>query len=188
MEEQTEKKKSTAKEIISMLVYVAIIVLVALFIVNFVGQRTIVSGSSMENTLSNGDNLIIDKISYRFTDPKRFEIVIFPDPEDPSKYFIKRIIGLPGETVQIEEDGTILINGEPLEEHYGRETILDPGIAADPITLRPGQYFVMGDNRNNSLDSRYPEVGPISGTKFIGRALCRIYPFNRIRGLLPKAD
>lgn len=186
-EEEFEDEKNSGKsgKILSFLIYLIIIVIIALLIVNFVGQRTIVSGSSMESTLSNGDNLIIDKLTYHFRSPSRFEIVVFPDPEQPSVYFIKRIIGLPGETVQIGQDGTIYIDGKVLHENYGKETIQDPGLAAEPIKLGKDEYFVMGDNRNNSLDSRFSAVGTIHRKEFIGRALCRFYPFNKMRGLLP---
>ena len=184
-DDENENGESRSRKIISMLIYIALVAIFALVIVNFVGQRTIVSGSSMESTLSNGDNLIVDKLTYHFRSPKRFEIVIFPDPEDPKTYFIKRVIGLPGETVQIDASGNILINGKILKENYGRETIQNPGDAITPITLGDDEYFVMGDNRNNSLDSRFPQVGPIHRSKIIGRALCRIYPFNKIKGLVP---
>lgn len=184
-DDENENGESRSRKIISMLIYIALVLIFALVIVNFVGQRTIVSGSSMESTLSNGDNLIVDKLTYHFRSPKRFEIVIFPDPEDPKTYFIKRVIGLPGETVQIDASGNILINGKILKENYGRETIQNPGDAITPITLGDDEYFVMGDNRNNSLDSRFPQVGPIHRSKIIGRALCRIYPFNKIKGLVP---
>ena len=115
----------------------------------------------MENTLHNGDNLIVDKLSYRFRDPERFDIIVFPFQYQANTYYIKRIIGLPGETVQIMEDGSIYINGEKLEESYGREVIQPEtiGRAAEPIVLGEDEYFVMGDNRNNSSDSRTDIVG-----------------------------
>ena len=96
---------------------------------------------------------------------------------------IKRIIGLPGETVQIDENGNIYINGELLEENYGAETIQNPGRAANPITLGDDEYFVMGDNRNNSKDSRSEEVGNVKRSQIIGRAWLRIWPLNKF-GLL----
>ncbi len=114
----------------------------------------------MENTLSDGDNLIVDKITYRFSDPKRYDIIVFPYQYEDNTYFIKRIIGLPGETVQIV-DGTIYIDGEALQESYGREVMKNSGLAADPITLGDDEYFVLGDNRNDSTDSRDPSVGKI---------------------------
>ena len=148
-------------------------------IITYVGQRTQVSGSSMETTLSDGDNLLVDKITYRFSEPKRFDIIVFPFQYDTDTYYIKRIIGMPGETVQIDYDGNIYINGSLLEESYGREVIQNPGRAAEPITLGEDEYFVMGDNRNNSSDSRDPSVGNIHRKDIIGRAWVRIWPFSK---------
>ncbi len=184
--DEDDGNKKKVREALWFILYIAIIVVVAFIIVKFIGQRTVVSGRSMENTLSDGDNLIMDKITYRISNPKRFDIVIFPDPSDPSEYFIKRVIGLPGETVRIGSDGTIYINGKKLTESYGKEVINNPGLAASPITLGKDEYFVLGDNRNDSLDSRFPEVGPIKGDEILGRAVFRIYPFNHMKGLVPK--
>lgn len=179
-EEQTEKKKSgVLREIMGFLLYVAVVVGLTFLIITFVGQRTYVSGSSMENTLSDGDNLIVDKITYRFSDPRRFDIIVFPFEYGDHVYYIKRIIGLPGETVQIE-DGNIYIDGEVLEESYGREVMKDAGIAEDPITLGEDEYFVLGDNRNDSMDSRDPSVGLIDRDDIIGRAWVRIWPLDKI--------
>ena len=142
--------------------------------------RTEVEGASMENTLHNGDNLIVDKLSYRFHDPERFDIIVFPFQYQANTYYIKRSIGLPGETVQIMEDGSIYINGEKLEESYGREVIQPEtiGRAAEPIVLGEEEYFVMGDNRNNSSDSRTDIVGNIKREDIIGKAWLRIWPLS----------
>lgn len=175
--------KSILKEILSTSVYLLLVLLVAYLIVTFVGQRTQVSGSSMETTLSDKDHLIVDKISYRVKNPERFDIIVFPFQYDKEKYYIKRIIGMPGETVQIDDDGTIYIDGKPLEENYGREVIQNPGRAAEAIKLGDDEYFVMGDNRNNSSDSRDPAVGNIHRADIIGRAFIRIWPLSKF-GLL----
>ena len=176
----TEGKKSVIGETVSFILYIAVVFLVTFLVIHYVGQRTQVSGSSMEYTLSDGDNLIVDKISYRFYEPERFDIIVFPFQQEEDTYYIKRIIGLPGETVQIGEDGTILINGMELEESYGREVIQEPGAAAEPLTLREGEYFVLGDNRNASSDSRDPSVGMIQREDIVGRAWLRIYPFDKV--------
>nr|WP_031201380.1 signal peptidase I [Eubacterium sp. 14-2] len=168
------------KETLSFILYIAIVFLVTYLVIHYVGQRTQVSGTSMEYTLSDGDNLIVDKISYRFHEPERFDIIVFPFRYKEDTYYIKRIIGLPGETVQIDDEGNIYIDGEVLEESYGREIILDPGEAASPIELGDGEYFVLGDNRNASSDSRDPSVGKILREDIIGRAWLRLYPFDRI--------
>ena len=171
--------KNIMKEILSTSIYLLVVLCAAYLIITYVGQRTQVSGSSMETTLSDGDNLLVDKITYRFSEPKRFDIIVFPFQYDTDTYYIKRIIGMPGETVQIDYDGNIYINGSLLEESYRREVIQNPGRAAEPITLGEDEYFVMGDNRNNSSDSRDPSVGNIHRKDIIGRAWVRIWPFSK---------
>ncbi len=164
------------KSIISNVLYFAAVLLLSFLIVRFVGQRTEVIGSSMVPTLTDGDQLITDKISYRFTEPERFDIIVFPHEPD-HEFYIKRVIGLPGETVEIDEDGTIYINGEVLSEEYGYgET--RPQELTGPVELGEGEYFVLGDNREVSLDSRYEEVGKIPRSIIIGRAWMRLYPFD----------
>ena len=179
-EEERVKRGKAVRESVSFILYLIVIVVLTFLMIRYVGQRTRVDGSSMENTLTNGDNLIVDKISYRFHEPERFDIIVFPYQYKEDTYFIKRIIGMPGETVQITDKGEILINGEELVESYGREVIKDPGLASDPITLGEDEYFVMGDNRNYSKDSRFPDVGNIKRADIIGKAWLRIYPFDKI--------
>ena len=177
-ETEGTKEKSTMREVISMLIYIAIVLALTFLVVRYVGQRTQVSGDSMYPTLHNGDNLIVDKLSYRFKDPERFDIIVFPYQYKDDTYYIKRIIGLPGETVQIT-DGTIYINGNVLDENYGREKMVSSGLALDEIQLGDDEYFVLGDNRNASSDSREPDVGNIHKDDIIGRAFIRIWPFSR---------
>ena len=167
------------KDIIGMVVYFLIVVAVMVFVVKFIGQRTVVIGDSMQTTLSDGDNLITDKITYRFRDPKRFDIVVFPFKENTSKLLIKRIIGMPGETVQIK-NGKVYINGYELQENYGIAVMDDAGIASEPILLGEDEYFVLGDNRNNSQDSRFSSVGNVSRSDLIGRAWVRLWPLDKI--------
>ena len=171
--------KNVVKEIISTILYILAVLLGTYLLITFVGQRTSVSGSSMEPTLSNNDQLILDKISYRFSEPKRFDIIVFPFQYKENTYYVKRVIGLPGETVQIDLEGNIYINGEILVEDYGKEKINFPGLAVEPITLGNDEYFVMGDNRNNSSDSRDPSVGNIRRSNIIGKAWVRIWPLNK---------
>lgn len=173
------KPKQILKEVISTILYIAVVLAVTWLIITFVGQRTQVNGSSMEPTLSDHDNLIVDKISYRFKDPERFDIIVFPFQYEEDVYYIKRIIGMPGETVFIDLDGTIYIDGEVLQESYGREVMLSPGRAGEPITLGEDEYFVLGDNRNNSSDSRDPSVGNIHRGRIVGKAWVRIWPFHK---------
>lgn len=155
----------------------------ALFIIHFIGQRTQVVGISMEPALSNQDSLIVDKLVYDFKEPDRFDIVVFPYPADPKIKLIKRVIGLPGEQVRIDRTGTIYINEEPLEEYYGKEPIENPGLAGEAILLGEDEYFLLGDNRNNSMDSRDEAVGIVKKKEIIGRASFRIFPLNAFGSL-----
>ena len=175
--------KDTLKEILSTIIYLAVIFILTFLFITFIAQRTEVSGSSMEPTLHDRDSLLVDKLSYRFSDPHRYDIVIFPYKYGDEQYFIKRVIGLPGETVRIDTEGNIYIDGMVLKETYGAEVIQDPGRAVTEITLGEKEYFVMGDNRNHSMDSRDPSVGNISKKDILGRALIRIYPFSSFGGI-----
>lgn len=168
------------KEICNLFLYLLLVGVLTFVVVRFVGQRTVVIGSSMEPTLSDGDNLIVDKISYRFKDPKRYDIIVFPYELDQDTYYIKRVIGLPGESVMIDEAGSIYIDGDKLIESYGMEVIQNPGLAKTQIQLGEEEYFVLGDNRNDSMDSRDSRVGLIKRDEVIGKAWLRIYPFDEI--------
>lgn len=172
--------KKILRNILDFSLYILIILVLSLLVVKYVGQRTVVLGHSMEPTLSDNDNLFVDKISYRFHDPKRFDVIVFPYQYADKTYYIKRVIGLPGETVRIDEKGAVYINDVLLEEGYGKEPIKDPGMAIDGITLQDDEYFVMGDNRNDSSDSRFVSVGNIKRSQILGKAFLRIYPFTKI--------
>lgn len=173
-----EKDFSWKREILSTVLYLLAVVALTFLFVKFVGQRTHVNGDSMNVTLEDGDNLIVDKLSYRFKDPERYDIIVFPYRYQEKTYYIKRIIGLPGETVQII-DGMVYIDGEMLPESYGKEVMEYAGIASEPIELAEDEYFVLGDNRNNSSDSRDPSVGNVHKDQIIGKAFVRIWPLNK---------
>ena len=180
---KVKKKKdpdevNIVKELFSLIIYIGIVILISYLLITYVGQRTTVNGSSMETTLYDGDNLWVDKFTYHFNDPERFDIVVFPYPQNEEIFYVKRIIGLPGETIQITPDGNIYINGELLTESYGKEIIMDGGVASDPITIGPDEYFVMGDNRNDSRDSRWQDVGLIPRDKFVGKVAFRLSPMD----------
>ena len=166
------------KSILSTVLYMMVLLALTVLFIRFVMQRTQVQGNSMQPTLADGDSLMVDKLSYRFKDPERYDIVVFPYRHGEETYIIKRVIGLPGETVQIMPDGRILVNGEVLPEHYGLEVIKNPGRAAEPVTLGTDEYFLMGDNRNNSLDSRDASIGNVKRSDLIGKAFIRVYPFS----------
>lgn len=144
----------------------------------FIGERTKVIGSSMEPKLQDGNQVILDKITYRFQKPKRFEIVVFPGPEGEKQFYVKRIIGLPGETVEITR-GKVYINGQEISVDYAKDHITPNGDLTKAVVLGKDEYFVMGDNRNNSRDSRYLEVGPVKRSEIIGRVIFRIYPWKQ---------
>lgn len=177
--QKEEKETSFLREILGWILYVAIILGVTYLIITYVGQRTRVSGDSMESTLYTGDNLIVDKLSYRFRDPERYEIIVFPYRHESNTYYIKRIVGLPGDTIQIK-NGYLYVNGERSDENYGLERMNVAGIAAEEIHLGEDEYFVLGDNRNNSSDSRDPGVGILKREEIIGRAWIRIWPLKNV--------
>lgn len=178
MEEQKSETNMT-KEIIEMVLYLLFVLLVVWLVITFVGQRTVVDGMSMYDTLDDGDNLWVSKLAYNIGEPERFDIVVFPVDEEDT-YYIKRIIGMPGETLRIDSDGVIYINDEPLEEFYGYEIIAPEriGRAEDGVTLGEDEYFVMGDNRNESEDSRFELVGNVKRELLIGKAVFRIWPLK----------
>lgn len=174
-------KNHFLKEVLSTSLYILIVLLFTLFLVKYVWQRTEVIGSSMEDTLYDKDNIIVEKVSYRFGEPERFDVIVFPYEYNKKTNFVKRIIGLPGETVYIDENGVIYINDVVLNENYGKEVISDPGIASKPIKLAEDEYFVLGDNRNNSKDSRFADVGNIRKDDIIGRAWILIWPIKEFQ-------
>ena len=182
-----DKKKKIKGYILEGMLYVALFLVCVFVIPNYVVQRAKVSGPSMMNTLQDEDNVLVSKISYEVHDPERFDIVVFypykgreeykNDKEKQKEHFVKRVIGLPGETIQII-GSDIYINGEKLDEHYGKDPITDGGIANEPITLGEDEYFLMGDNRAVSFDSRYEEIGPIHKDAIDGKAVLRIWPLK----------
>ncbi len=186
MSNTKSKKNKILKEAFSTAIYFLVVFGLSAFVLKFVGQRSVVDGESMTNTLFDGESVWVNKYKYRFEDPERFDIIVFPYQMQEDTYFIKRIIGLPGETVYIDENGVIYINGEVLEENYGREVILPDrrGLAAEEITVGPDEYFVMGDNRNNSMDSRYANVGNIDRDIIIGKAVFRLFPISSMGGIV----
>lgn len=157
-----------------------IAVALALFIITFIAQSFVVQGRSMEPTLHHGQRLLVDKLTYRFRPPAPGEIVVFRYPADPRRKFIKRIIGVPGDEIMIR-DTVVYLNGRPLEETY----IYGPTYGDwGPRKVPAGRYFVMGDNRNNSDDSRFPDVGFVNRDLLMGRAVISYWPVGSI-GLLP---
>ena len=146
------------KFVLSILVCLFTALLLALLITTYVAHHTSVEGSSMEPTIEDGSQLVVEQISYYLHEPERFDVIVFPNNQGAN--YIKRIIGLPEETIQIK-DGYVYINDKQLEEDYGKEIIEDSGLAVDKITLKKDEDFVLGDNRNGSIDSRRTDIGAV---------------------------
>lgn len=151
----------------------------AAIIIIFIAQSHLVDGESMENTLHNRERLMVDKLSYRFIEPKRGEIIVFRFPADPRARFVKRVIAIPGDTIEIR-NRVVYVNGVALDEPYIKGPTYND---MPPVTVRPRHVFVMGDNRNNSLDSRFPQVGQVPYDLIVGRALFSYWPLNAIKWL-----
>lgn len=177
-----EKKEKKGNIWIELVIYVILIVLCVVVVPRYVIQRTVVDGESMESNLYDGESLLVEKVSKHFTDPKRYDIIVFDPPKslkEGDKYFVKRVIGLPGETIQIKGND-ILINGEKIEDGYGKMAMddMDNETAAEPLTLADDEFFVLGDNREVSEDSRYALLGPIKRDMLVGKCLLRIWPLS----------
>lgn len=170
-----KSKPNIKKNLIAFGICVVIAIVIALIITNFVASHTKVEGNSMESTLENGDDIIVEKFSYLTNNPERYDIIVFLESE--SVNYIKRVIALPGETIQITE-GKIYINERAIFDAYGNAKMEDGGIAEKPIKLGQDEYFVLGDNRNASKDSRDKAVGVIKRDQIIGKAWLRVLPFD----------
>lgn len=168
----TEEKESLPKLLFSMVIIFAIV----MFFTHNIARLALTVGNSMNDALENGQLLLVDEVT-RPDDYERYDIVVVKTPKASVSHVIKRVIGLPGETVQII-NGTVYINGTALEDDPGNEKIKDAGLAANPVTLGEGEFFVMGDNRNNSVDSRSTVVGNVKENYIIGKVWIRIIPFR----------
>lgn len=178
--------KRILKEVVIWMIEAALVIFLAYLVVAYGVEKTTMLGDSMEATLSDGDKVIINKLIYRISKPKRFDVVVFKQSgKEHSYYNIKRIIGLPGETVKIE-DGRVLINGDRLEEKFTMEAMVNGGLAEESLLLEDNEYFVLGDNRNNSEDSRFANIGSVLFDDIKGKAWLRLSPFNFINQLSPE--
>ena len=158
------------KEIFSWIIEIAIVLMMAFVLVYFIGMRTSVVGQSMSETLENGDQILVNRFMYKVIGPKANDVIVFlPNGNEKSPYDVKRVIGVPGDTVQIK-NGRIYVNGTEFTEKVDVAAIEDAGLAADAVTLGDDEYFVLGDNRNNSEDSRYANIGNIKREYIIGKA------------------
>jgi signal peptidase I len=172
-------KTSLGEEIKDWVISILIAVVLAFFIRYFIVELYMVEGPSMRPTLVNGERLVVNKFLYRFKTPERGEIIVFRYPRDPSRDFIKRVIGVPGDTVEIKE-GRVFVNGQLQNETY----ILEKTRGSYPLATVPaGHVFVMGDNRNNSEDSRFRDVGFVSGELIKGKAVFVFWPIDQLKSL-----
>lgn len=159
--QKEKEKKSPVQVLFGWAFQIVVVILFAYVIVFFFGQSRTNIGQSMDTTLSGGDVVLLNELSYRFGGPDRNDVIAFkPNGSESTHSYIKRVIGLPGETIQIK-DGMIYINGTVYLEDTNYPQMEDAGIAEEPITLETDEYFVLGDNRNNSEDSRYADIGNV---------------------------
>lgn len=177
--EAAKGRNSTTSELIQWLIAILVAFIIALFVDNFLIVNAQIPSGSMENTIMTGDRVVGNRLSYLTKDPERYDVIIFKYPDDESQLFIKRIIGLPGETVEIR-DGHIYIDGssEPLEDVETKECMVGN---YGPYTVPEGCYFVMGDNRNDSKDSRYWMNPYVSKDKILGKAVFRYWPITEMK-------
>lgn len=176
------RNKEIKKSIFRWIRTVLLTGIAAYLLVRYVVQRVDVYGDSMSPVLEAGDVLLVEKLTPEIREPERFDLVVFRYQYRDNLYYIKRIVGLPGETVQIV-DGKILVDGSILEEDFGKELIEKGKQAEEPVVLGADEYFVLGDNRNHSSDSRDSDIGNLSKDQIIGRAMFRIWPINKVGGL-----
>lgn len=159
-----------------LLIEVIIAIILGYLITSHGLEKTEISGNSMNPILQDGDNILVNKMSYKLFSPSRNDVIVFrQEGKEHNFYSVKRVVGLPGETVQIM-DGILYINDKPYEEKNKVDKMITAGVAEEKITLEKGEYFVLGDNRNQSEDSRYSSVGMITKKQIVGKAWIRLKP------------
>lgn len=180
---QLKLSRSLLYEIITWTFGIAVAIFVAFVVVSSIGIQTSVVGASMEPSLYNGQKILINRITYQFATPERNDVIVFrPNGNENSHYYVKRVIGLPGETIQIKQ-GKVYIDGTPFTEDVVDDT-LTAGIAEEEIYLGVDEYFVLGDNRENSEDSRSANIGNVSSEIIDGKAWYHMESGKIGRGLV----
>lgn len=163
------RRKNIITDILSWAAIVVIAVLLAYLVIQFGAQTTRMLGNSMTPVIENEETLLINKLKYRFSNPKRYDVIVFEIDQSETKHiYVKRIIGMPGETIHIK-DGIVYINNQALKDIPFSEKVITAGLAEEPVQLLENEYFVMGDNVNNSEDSRSANIGIVDRKSIVGR-------------------
>ncbi|MDO4554453.1 MAG: signal peptidase I [Lachnospiraceae bacterium] len=174
---EPNKNREIAVTVLKWIGEIAAVCFLAFLVIYFAGQTLTIRGESLEDTFYDGDVVLVNKLIYRIQEPKQYDMVVFRTDsggEDSNHYFIKRIVATPGDTVIIE-DGVLKVNGEELSAFPAFSEIKNPGLASEEITLGEDEYFVLGDNCNNSEDSRVASVGNIKKENMIGKVQFKLY-------------
>lgn len=182
MAKRKKKKKKVSSAALGFLktgFYFLLVLVITYLLVNYVFRRTVVHNVSMMNTLHDGDNIIMDELSYNIGKPSRYDVICFKSYKEKD-LLIKRVIGLPGETIRIQDE-TIYINDKEIRDISGLDNIENPGLAQNGITLGSDEYFVVGDNRKESIDSRFEEVGNVRESDILGKAVLVFWPIDRVK-------
>ena len=179
----TPSAKKVIKEIIIWILLIVITISASYFVTTNVFVKTSVSGTSMEPTLKEGQVVIVNKLEYYIKSPKRNDVIVYKQSNKEHSYFeIKRVIGLPGETVKIK-NGIVYINDEAMKEKVKTEAISNSGLAEEGVKLDDNEYFVLGDNRNDSEDSRFAGIGNVLKNEILGKAVATEKPFSLVDSL-----
>lgn len=176
-----KRKKNTGliKEIAIWIGEIFLTCFLAVLLVSFAGFRVSVVGPSMSPTLENGEELLVNRFIYKLFSPKQNDLIVFlPNGNEKSHYYVKRVIATPGDKVQVKK-GMVYVNGEPFEEEVTVAAIENPLLAEDVITVGEDEYFVLGDNRNNSEDSRYASIGNVKKEYIVGKAWFIVSPWEK---------
>lgn len=173
-----DQEEHKLRNITNWIVDIVVVIVLAVLLVAWFGARAQVSGHSMKPVLESGDTVLVDQLIYKLREPERLDIVLYRTGEE-ERTSIKRLIGLPGETVRIR-DGHLYINGEILELKDQLDEVVAPGLAENEITLEEDEYFVLGDNRDSSEDSRFENVGNVKRSRIVGKIWFRVSPFVKM--------
>ncbi len=182
MFEDEDRKSHTniVREVIIWIICIVLSILAGYLVTKYAIEKTSIVGDSMNETLMDGEEIIINKLAYKFSSPDRFDVIVFmQEGKEHSYYNVKRVVGLPGEKINIK-DGYVYVDGTKINEKVSVDTINNPGLAGEPIVLGDDEYFVLGDNRNQSEDSRFANISMIKEEEIIGEAWLRLSPFGFI--------